>query len=489
MDEIQRIVIQVENEAKLRQYNEMLANQKKTLEELIALRRQQGGTLTPGQEATYGRTTAGAVQSVQGIQQASSALRGASGNPQAMMQFGYAIEDFMAVQGGMAQRMGAIANNLQMVAASMGVGGGMFVGITAAIVGIKALVQNFDTINALLRGLPDPKELARRAAETKKTGEEADRLRGTPTPAEAARAGMATSAMTAAGFRGVGGGIEAALFAGAPAEQLTKEERAAVEAEFYVRGSVHDTAGLEKAMQMRMAVKTHKVIRDAANWLLAEAGKPGAQGTAALNRLADLATKNPKLFPQEFIDNINQARRGTTGPISPADMAGPPREAMWEPGGQVEGRVPVSPESLEQGRFVGPPDLGPQPSFWARRGIPGAGSATQDERDAEAMRAAARRSNRQRLRQQGPPLAEARPANQVGPSELDAEAARIEQNLGMMQERPDIFGPGDYSSLQLRLMRIRQTQEQMLNTNSRMNGGQMQMGNFSAQPPLPFMGP
>jgi hypothetical protein len=69
-----------------------------------------------------------------------------------MQQASYALSDFFSAQGDMGQKFNGIANNLQMVAMSMGAGGVWFLAITGAITLVQVLTRNWGAFSEAIAG-------------------------------------------------------------------------------------------------------------------------------------------------------------------------------------------------------------------------------------------------------------------------------------------------------------------------------------------------
>lgn len=333
MDEIQRIVFQVEGQRELERLNGELAKERDFLDQLLQIKKQGVVPVNPA-DITLAATKVRDYSKE--LENLNRQLKGGSFNTQGLQQLGYALQDFTSVSGGMAQKFNAVTNNLQMVVASMGIGGGWFLAITGLIQGIQALVTNWDKIDAWLHDLPDPATLKAKADALKKRADEVAKLEAEPTKAAAAAAGQ------------VHGGIvaeDAARVRQLLIQRLTpeangpspKEIRQWVEEELPKSRSHEEFVA---AMDARVNARKSQGAVQEAERLLSEATKPGKQGEGARKRLLELAKKTPGL--EGLVDRL-QGTPGdpTVGPTraqfeaeqvkkyeSSRDVVGPTRKTL-----------------------------------------------------------------------------------------------------------------------------------------------------------------
>ena len=145
MDEIQRLIMQVEGEAKLKSLNAELAKEVQLMNDLIAAQKK---TPDPQYAANMAAHATNLKKVNAEIEEVSKALGSSKAmKTQGIQQLGFALQDFMSASGGMAQKINAVTNNLQMFALSMGVGGRWFVAITAAAISaLQLFINNWDEI-------------------------------------------------------------------------------------------------------------------------------------------------------------------------------------------------------------------------------------------------------------------------------------------------------------------------------------------------------
>jgi hypothetical protein len=329
-DEIQRLIIQVENEAKVKQLTELMTAQKKTLEELLAL--QARGPLAGGQQATLQRVAALTVQTQADLRAVQGATRGMMG-AQGTMQLGYALQDFFAAQGGMAQKFNAIANNLQMVAVSMGATGPWFIGITAAIAGFQLLANNMEKLEGLLMGL-NPEEVKKSGEKLKESMAKWKTMQAKPTELGGAEPGAAGKIVEEFGGAEIGEGVSKALAAGAMGVPVDagQQKRLQEAAAMTQVGILHP--GLLGAMSL-MGTKLlpdveHEVAKEQIGKLMADIDKPGAEGTSARMRIEGIEKKFPGTFPKNFMFRFRAAQVGAIKKIQTPPDLGEGMEMPWE---------------------------------------------------------------------------------------------------------------------------------------------------------------
>ena len=68
-----------------------------------------------------------------------------------MQQLSYAINDFASAQGDFGQKLNAVANNLQMLAVNLGLGGGVTLAITGLITLVQTLSRNWESLVGLFK--------------------------------------------------------------------------------------------------------------------------------------------------------------------------------------------------------------------------------------------------------------------------------------------------------------------------------------------------
>lgn len=475
MDEVQRIIFQVENEQKLRDYNAQLKAQKETLEQLLAL--QKGGALSPAQAASLTRAAEGAGESTRQIQQATNALRSVGGNPQGMVQFGYALEDFFAVQGGMAQKMGAISNNLQMLAMSMGIGGKWFLAVTGIIVGLKMLSQNAQGIADLMMGVDSAK--ANEAAEKMKGALE--QWKGQQAGGTFAQQGMAKDAKEVVGAdpSALNKGLYDVLATtgGLPLSPGQQRRQLASDAMMAVWNKLPDwTPGKQGAQEQAQKLR-ETILQEQAAGLATDAQKPGPEGDVARRTLKQLKDKFPGAFPSGFGDKIDRLAKGM--PLEPSagerkgrddqdpTFVGPPMSAQGAPmpfGNDMTAMPAYDPDFMKSA-IQKRTDIDPRPR-----------QEVQEE-----MREAARR--RKIGRQIGRGEIKLKPAaadpSQLGLSNIEGEISRVE---GLLASPPQWATAQEVNALSLRLHKLYVRLDALLQFQAKTMGGQQFMGGFSAIP-------
>lgn len=145
MDEIQRIILQVENRDKLEQLNKELKTEEELLLKIIKANQQFPTT----QSAAYLQTTAEKVRDLNGqikdLEKTSGGLR--SGG---LMQLSYVLDDLTNTTGGWERKLASISNNIPGLVTglggSMGIAGAIGLIGTAAIAltpVVKAVIESF----------------------------------------------------------------------------------------------------------------------------------------------------------------------------------------------------------------------------------------------------------------------------------------------------------------------------------------------------------
>ena len=310
-DEVQQLIMQVQGAAKVAALTDQLKAQKKTMEELAEL--QLKGPLSGSQQAQFQRAAEAAVQSTEQLGKLTRTMHGLV-NTQGMMQISYGLQDVFAAQGGIGQKLNAASNNLQMLAQSMGIGGPWMIAVTGMIVGIQLLANNWDRIQAAISGLPDPKEVAKQAAEIKKKLEEHakqwDALKK-PTPLEKTKAAPFEEVIALGLGEDVGTAASETILADMtkPPAEWTDQQREDWLKKHYgeYNTDVGATAGLRDEEKQDLKSRRQKQVREArlkGQNLVMEANKPGPAGEAARKELLEIVRKNPGAFPYGVEDTL-----------------------------------------------------------------------------------------------------------------------------------------------------------------------------------------
>lgn len=386
VDEVQRLIMQVEGEVKVKTLTDSLNAQKKTMMELIEL--QSKGPLTGAQQQQFTAAAAGAVQSTAQLNELTKSMRGLMGS-QGMQQIGYGLQDIFAAQGGFAQKLNAASNNIQMLAVSMGVGGGWFLAFTALTSALQLAANNWDKINAWIKDLPSPEELKKKADEAKARMAEYEKLRAEPKPGEAAAAGGAAAAMKAYGLGKLGAGLEREISAkGMP---FTPEETAMQE---QISGALYPESARIKALQSQLDESRRNRAKQEAARVMTEAQQPGPAGEAARRRIGQLG--------------LGAALQGP----GPSDVGIGPPEPDWAVQRPAPGRPLMIPGGV---------------------GIPHETEAEINARRAAAFAGArAQRAEAQRAEAETP--AAVRPSGALGPEEMGGEIERLAGKVGQAYE-------------------------------------------------------
>jgi hypothetical protein len=210
MDEVQNLILRTQGEMEVTRLTKALEKQEAILQKLVKLELKNPANphLVKGMEEA-GQKIVALNAKLADVQK--SIPKSTSFNTQGMQQLGYALQDFTSSSGGLAQKLNSITNNLQMVAASMGMTGPMFLAVTGAMTAFQLFLNNYERIDAALKGMPSPEEV--KAATDKKAAKQAeyDAVVGAPKPGEAATAGRARDAIAEIGGEKVATNLEQAL--------------------------------------------------------------------------------------------------------------------------------------------------------------------------------------------------------------------------------------------------------------------------------------
>jgi uncharacterized protein YukE len=312
-DEIQNIVLQVRGELELKRLNAELAKEQEFLEKLVTIQRQGVVHVNPvdiDQAAKkvrdYNKEIANVVKSMP----SKSAF-----NSQGLQQLGYALQDFTSTSGGFAQKMNSVTNNLQMVAASLGIGGVWFIGITAAVQAVQLFANNWDSIEAWLKNLPDPEQLKKSAAFQKTQQEKLAGVLGQVTPGQTAAAGATQDAITAIGGQDLARKLEESLTASGAG--MVEEEKDKLRVDLVRKGKVNSQEELDAAIgQADTALRRSQAqtrLRDLLN--TATGTSPAAPGARA--ELEAIMRANPGRFTPGDIANFTRGNKEQSGPPAP----------------------------------------------------------------------------------------------------------------------------------------------------------------------------
>jgi hypothetical protein len=300
-DELQNIVLQVKGELELKRLNAELAKEREHLEKLISIQKQGVVGVNPvdiDNATKRMRDFNKEIADVTKTMPTRSAF-----NSQGLQQLGYALQDFTSASGGFPQKLNSITNNLQMVAQSLGVGGGWFIGITAAVQALQLFANNWDKIDAWLRDLPSPEELKAKADAQKKRQEELAGITGAHTAAEKGAAEGAGAAFGVLGGAKVQQNLEQVLAnTGAGWSNEQKRKWGIANIAKYGNAADYDTA-----MNAAESADRAKGAKEEVARLMTQAVKPGAEGAAARERIKQIIQANPGRFPQGALAALEAA--------------------------------------------------------------------------------------------------------------------------------------------------------------------------------------
>jgi hypothetical protein len=389
-DEVQNLIIRAQGEIELARINKLLEQQTALFQKILAMQAQNptNTQYTKGLETTAAKIIA-FNKEMQNIERALPTAPGkGSFNTQGMQQLGYALQDFTSASGGFAQKLNSITNNLQMVAASAGMTGPLFLAVTGGMTAFQLLINNWDRLSAWLQSQPSPEEMKARVDALAKRAADFAAVIGAPPPGATAAAGATQEAITAIGGPALASKLEESLTGSAAgwgdaqrAQWRLKNIRnypqtAAGERQFYADEAVAESASKRDTAKTRV----QDLITQAAG------SSPAAAG--ARRELLAIMQANPGRFSKSDIDRIQSiGETSGVGPPKPEDSEANfalQQKALEE----REGReFQTAPGITYGGKFPGgapaPPDAGVaadaraamQSDRAARAGAMGAGAA------------------------------------------------------------------------------------------------------------------
>lgn len=166
MDEYQRLIFQVEGEAKLRAATEALEKQRAAMDKVVAAKQKytsQGYAQAVEAEA---RALKPLIDNVDRLQRAFGGGTSAAAKAQGITQLGYAIQDFTSTSGNLAQKLNSVTNNIQQLAVAFLPSGWAFLGVTGAMAALQALFNNSEAISNWFNDV-DPAKLEAQAKKVK----------------------------------------------------------------------------------------------------------------------------------------------------------------------------------------------------------------------------------------------------------------------------------------------------------------------------------
>jgi hypothetical protein len=335
VDEIQRIVLQVQNERDLVRLNDQLRTQKETMAELLKLHERQG-YYTQAQGQMFQATAQGIGDSQRDIKTLMASQKGMIGAMGAM-QIGYALQDFTASQGGWAQKFMGITNNLQMLAVSMGIGGGWFIAISGLIAALQGLAANGDKIASWFQGL-DPDEVRKAGEKIKANLEKWKQMEGRPADGEGKAADLTGEAITEGGQKATAKGLAEALRAAnvqlpMNADQVKRMNSAGMYNDIWKAiPDVGPFSGLKKSAQEQYDKFAESIYGEQVNSLMVTAQEKGPAGDNARLTLKRAMEGNPNAFPAGVARKVTQAIRGFSD--MPSDPGIGPGRQEWH--GQLD---------------------------------------------------------------------------------------------------------------------------------------------------------
>ena len=119
MDEVQRLLLQVEGEEKLKSLNKQLADEREFLLQLKQIQAQGVVGVSP---ATIEQAAAHMVQLNQQIKELERGTKGLT-SPQALLNLSYIFDDLANTSGNWDRKLASISNNIPGLVASLGLGG------------------------------------------------------------------------------------------------------------------------------------------------------------------------------------------------------------------------------------------------------------------------------------------------------------------------------------------------------------------------------
>lgn len=299
MDEIQRLVMRVEGEQQLKELTIELNNQRESMNKLVAAFK--AGTVGEDEYARKMMNRANYLKlikdDINGIEKA-MAGGGAGGGPSAGMRqmgaqnLGYALQDFLSTSGDFAQKINSVSNNLQQFAISLGVGGGWFLAITGAVEAIKAVANNWESIEDAILGIDSTKATALKD-KAKALQDKFKTLAETPGAEAAGESEQWQKSIVETGAEKLRKAIYERLFASGFGEKVTPEETQAIEfaqspAGVATYGGIQTAANEAKRLQQKAMDRINKANADRAAEMVANATGTGPDAEAARRQIAGL---------------------------------------------------------------------------------------------------------------------------------------------------------------------------------------------------------
>lgn len=494
MDEIQRLIMQVEGQAKIEALTKDLDVQKRAMADLVA--QYKAGQISIGQYSSSMMTAATrAVPLANGIKEAEKSI-GSLGP--AMLQASYIVQDFTSsLSGGqgLARAISNVQNNIPGFLQSLGKGAGMAGVVGIASVAVVGLYDVTKSLYALWEGGAAEKEIERQK-KLKKAFDDArealqkqiDLARSQQTDAQKAAGAAVTAATGGPDFDKVTSNV-----LGMDDDEFARK-RNELEAQAATARQQGVTANRGGGRQRAAAVAAAKKREDAARAQVADLDrqKTNAQGLVVNARGGDM-------------DAYDQLLKRTSGDVRDNLAANDPRKAGMRGAAQAGAKAQIS-DAL--GDFLQPLISGLKDRLKAEKDAIAQGKAIDEfgnEGEGEAGRALkgaardrakaigdTRRAARNVVEDKPLPMQDFMPVNpgfqeQFGQNQL----RQLEQQAGAIQEQMQMQGAAgfDLGPLQQALEQIQrqygavmQQQQQMRQQLSKQMGGQMGGGAFTAQP-------
>jgi hypothetical protein len=329
MDEVQKIIFDIQNREKLQALNHDLELERNLV---VGLNQQlQHGTINQGQFAAAALAPAQNIRALnKDIAELEKSTKGLM-SPHGLLNLSYVFDDLSNTTGGWERKLSSISNNIPGVLASLGVGGGL-VGVLALVgTGLITVARNWDTLMdsfksiAIGEAADQLKALEDRA---EKAAEKFDKLTKRPSKTEAAGAKSLQELFDETGAVNIEKGLAGVLGTSGLGEDLTEEERSDLaylsskealdKATEHLYGQGLTGEQLDQARDAYgKALIAERAKREAeyrgrhmgsnvakAKEIITGALEPGQAGAGSRATLADLVDKGQGSFPPGFLGDV-----------------------------------------------------------------------------------------------------------------------------------------------------------------------------------------
>jgi hypothetical protein len=295
VDEIQRLILKVEGQAELARLNAELAKEQEHLQKLVQIKKDGVVAVDP---ATV-RQSAQAILDLNGQIDKLAGQGGMGGG--GILQASYAVQDFTSVLSGgqgLDRALSSVQNNIPGLLMSLGMSGGLAGVVSLVSVGIGALIP---VVEKLWASLGDGEGAEKAREKLEELRKEFEALSKAATRAEAQGSKSIREVITEGGADEIAGAAAKTLSMTGGGEDMTEEERLAVNSVKNARPDVK--AGVEK----RVFDRINKANAERAQQIVAGATQPGEQGASARAQLRGLVGANAGAFPSGLLGDLERA--------------------------------------------------------------------------------------------------------------------------------------------------------------------------------------